>query len=118
VDDSHALELTMQRLREKVAQYHLRLRDCQSMQIDLGLHPVLPAAKLPQYRYLHAVAVVDELITGGQLRITGLAIEALEQHRVSIRATEACDRDRTGTARDGRRFTPRQPFNIAHRLSE
>jgi hypothetical protein len=107
VDDSHALELAMQRLREEVAQYHLRFYDCQSMQVDLRLHSILSAAKLPQDRHLYAVTVVDEFIAGGQLRITGLAVEALEQYRVSIRASEARDRDRTPPARDRRRLTPR-----------
>ena len=106
MDNSYALELTMQRLCEEVAQCHLRLGDCQPMEIDLGLHPVLSAAKLPQYRHLHAVAGVDEFIAGGELRITGLPVETLKQHRVSIRATEARHRHRTAAARDRRHFTP------------
>jgi hypothetical protein len=118
VDDSYAPELTMQRLREEVAQCYLRLDDCQPVEIDLGLHPILSAAKLPQYRHLYAVAGVDEFITGAELWITGFPIETVEQHRVSIRATEARDRRRTAAARNRRHFTPRQLFNILHRFSE
>jgi hypothetical protein len=88
------------------------------MEIDLGLHPILSAAKLPQYRNLHAVAGVDEFITGSEFGITGFPIETLEQHRVSICATEARDWHRTAAARNRRHFTPRQPFNILHRFSE
>jgi hypothetical protein len=117
VDDPHTAQAPIQCIREEVPQGQLRLRDRQPVQIDLRLHAILSAAKLPQDRHLHTGAVVDELIAGSQLRVTRFAVETFEQYRVSIRATEAGDGHGPTPARF-RSLTARQPFDILYRLSE
>ena len=117
MDDPHAPELPIQCVREEVPQGQLRLRDRQPVQIDLRLHPILSAAKLPQDGHLYTAAVVDELVAGSQLRVTRFSVEAFEQYRASIRATEAGDGRGAAPARF-RSLTARQPFDILYSLSE
>ena len=117
MDNPHTAETSIQRVREEVPQCQLRLRDSQPVKIDLGLHPILSATKLPQDGHLHTGAVVDEFIASGEFRIAALTVEALEEDRMSIRATES---------RHGHRSTPfchwslsaRQPFDILYSLSK
>jgi hypothetical protein len=119
VDNPHAPVLPMQRLGQKVPQRLLSLHDRQPMQINLRLHPILPAAKLPQNGHLHSSAVVNELIARRQFRITRFPIETLKQHSMPIRTAEA--RDRRGSppaGNDRSRLTARQPFDILYRFSE
>ncbi|HEY0341312.1 MAG TPA: hypothetical protein VGC34_10940 [Steroidobacteraceae bacterium] len=78
MNDPHAAEPPIQCVGEEVPQGELRLRDGQPVEIDLGLHAILPAAKLPQDGHLYARAVVDELITGSQFGVAGFAVEAFE----------------------------------------
>jgi hypothetical protein len=87
------------------------------VQIDLGLHSIPTAAKLPQDGHLYTGAVVDELVASSQLRVTRFSVEAFEQHRVSIRATEPSDGHGPTLARY-RSLTARQPFDILYSLSE
>jgi hypothetical protein len=87
------------------------------VQINLRLHAVLSAAKLPQDGHLYTGAVVDELVAGSQLRVTRFAVETFEQYRVSIRATEAGDRH-WPTPASFRSLRARQPFDILYGLSE
>ena len=117
MDDPYASELPVQCFREEVAQRQLRLRDRQPVQINLRLHTVLSAAKLPQDGHLYTGAVVHELIARSQLRVTRFSVEAFEQYRVSIRATEAGDGHGPTPARF-RSLTARQPFDILYSLSE
>jgi hypothetical protein len=117
MDDPHASELPVQRFRQEVSQCQLCLRDRQPMQIDLGLYSIPTAAKLPQDRHLYTGAVVDELVAGSQLRVTRFSVEAFEQYRVPVRATEAGDGHGPTPARF-RSLAARQPFDILYRLSE
>jgi hypothetical protein len=117
VDDPHTPKLPIQRVREEVPQGQLRLRDRQPVQINLRLHAILAAAKLPQDRHLDTGTVVDELVAGSQLRVTRFSVETFEQYRVSIRATEAGDGHGPTPARFGS-LTARQPFDILYSLSE
>jgi hypothetical protein len=117
MDDSHAAEPSFEGVGEEVAQDQFRLCDRQAVEVDLGLHAILPAAKLPQDRHLDTGAVIDELVASRQFRVAGFAVEAFEEHGVSVRATEPCDGHGSTTARY-RSLSAREPFDILYSLSE
>jgi len=49
VNNAHASEPPIQRIRKEIAQHLLRFHDREPVQIDLRLHPILPTAKLLQH---------------------------------------------------------------------
>lgn len=89
MNDAHAPQVAVERLRQELAQGRLRFRNRQAVQIELRLDSVLSAAQLLQDGAAHARAGVGIHLSARELRVVRHALEALVEDRQAIGAGEA-----------------------------
>ena len=116
VNDPYAADVAVLCMRDKLAQRRLGLRDRESVQVDLRLHAIVPAAKLAQDGRRYARPVEDELFAAGQHRVARVCVQALLQHRLAVGAAETGARGRSARARGG--SFPCERLDVPDRIPE
>src|SRR6185437_6444835 len=119
--DSHAAPLPRERLRQKPAQFLLRLGDGEAVKVDLPLYAVVATAELPQHARLNAGTVEDELFAARERGVHDLTVKALLEHGEPVGAREARGRTRPpGAARQltRRLRPPLQGLDVPDRFAE
>jgi hypothetical protein len=116
VHDPYASDVTFERGRQKRPKRFLRFRYRHSVEVDLGLDPVLATAQLPQYAGLYAISREHKLFAARKLRIAGVGVQTLLENGMPVGPSET--RARRRPARLHGRNIARQRLHVPHRLAK